>query len=132
MDISSTEAKDIYKKLESSNIKYVVWDPYSMDLFEFTTHFLNANKVITSRMHTVFISNLLNTYTIAIDVHPKLKIASELFYDNPIVVSPLANKNDYYKVLTNNPVRSHRLKIEISKVEKLNDDLIEVLNNFKK
>ncbi|RPD91721.1 polysaccharide pyruvyl transferase family protein [Aureibaculum marinum] len=115
------DKEDLMKKITSS-FKTTVWNPSKMSILSFISIFNNAEVVFSSRMHSLFIAGLVNTPFVAIELHPKLKYASELFYKNPIVISPLEDIEVYKNAFKN---------IKIKKFNKSNlENEKEILNNL--
>ncbi|WP_026776863.1 polysaccharide pyruvyl transferase family protein [Polaribacter sp. Hel_I_88] len=119
----------LIKELEGLKIKTRVWNPDEMKLSDFMSHFASASLVFTSRMHAVYISNMLKTKTVAIDVHPKLVHSSKLFYRNPIIVNPLSELKIYKEAMrSDNQYDNEEFIKDYKKVDEVNFKIIKWLN----
>lgn len=56
-----------------------MWNPEKVAFSDLFKEFANCELVITARMHGVYIAGMLDVPVIGIGVHPKLKLASQLF-----------------------------------------------------
>ncbi|QCX38816.1 polysaccharide pyruvyl transferase family protein [Aureibaculum algae] len=109
------------------NFRTTIWNPDLMSILSFVKLFQNAEAVFSSRMHSLFIAGLVNTSFVAIELHPKLKYASELFYENPIILNPLDDLDKYkvaYTKLKNIVFNKSKLKKEEECLEVLNSKIL--------
>lgn len=70
------------------------WDPEEMVLEIFYNLVKSVDVVITSRMHGLFVSGMLNIPTIGIRLHSKFDSAASLFGNNVITISPTMSLRD--------------------------------------
>ncbi len=89
------ENECIYEKVRKGNNKLTVWNPNIQSINDFISIFNDVYCVVSSRMHSVYIAGLLKTPFIGIEIHQKVRFASELFTKEPIMISPLADIQDY-------------------------------------
>ncbi|MBJ2174581.1 polysaccharide pyruvyl transferase family protein [Aureibaculum sp. A20] len=94
------DSEELMFKLRGK-FKITIWNPFKLSISSFIELFKNVHVVFSSRMHSLFIAGLVNTPFVAIELHPKLKYASELFYDNPEIIFPLDNLLKYKQALEN-------------------------------
>ena len=111
------------------------WDPEVHQLKDFYELFDNVDLVITSRMHGLFISGMMNIPTIGITLHEKFEVAASIFDESVITVSPnIALNNLKVKILEleNNFLNTSRnnsmIKEEVRKVDIANELLSNWLN----
>ncbi|MDY7394204.1 polysaccharide pyruvyl transferase family protein [Aureibaculum sp. 2210JD6-5] len=108
------DSVELMDKLEGK-FKITVWNPFKMSIIKFIVLFKDAQVVFSSRMHSLFIAGLVDTPFVAVKLHPKLKYASELFYENPEVIDPMGDLNKYKLAL-------EKIKTKKFKIEKLISD----------
>ncbi len=115
------DTAELMRKL-NGKFKITIWNPLNMSILSFIELFKNGQVVFSSRMHSLFIAGLVDTPFVAVKLHPKLKFASELFYENPEIINPIDDL-DMYKLALEN------IKIKKFNKEKLINDK-EVLNQL--
>ncbi len=117
------ESDHLMRKIRSKKFKITIWNPNQMTIEDFFDIFKKAKFTITSRMHSVYVSGMVGTPFIAIELHQKLRFASHLFYDNPIIINPKASYEKYIEAcnrIENLSIKKSTLDKELSKVSDLN------------
>lgn len=104
--------------------KVTVWNPFKMSIQDFINLFKNGMVTYTSRMHSIYISGMVGTPIVAIPLHQKLIFADELFYEEPILIDPLAEQQVYRECL-------EKIKETVFSRNKLEDELI-IINELNK
>jgi len=81
----------VIEKLEEQGISVWKWNPHSMTVLDGYAVFSNAKCVITARMHAIYLAGMMGVPVVAIELHPKLMHAANIFRsaqavsDNPTI-----------------------------------------------
>jgi polysaccharide pyruvyl transferase WcaK-like protein len=102
-------------------VDYITWEPNQYSIQEFLELFNRSKLIISSRMHAIYIAGITKTPFIAIELHPKLRYSSSLFYREPIVLSPFFNNKDiidsFSKIfefeMDHRELKKQKIKLEI-------------------
>ncbi|MCK0132266.1 polysaccharide pyruvyl transferase family protein [Flavobacteriaceae bacterium F08102] len=123
--------KNIYAEINKADFKLTIWNPNECSILDFFNFFSQAKLTISSRMHSLYVSGLVGTPFIAIELHQKLRYASELFYENPVVIKPEANLNEYiqaFNEIEGLKMTTSKLKQEQESLRKLDSLMVNWLN----
>lgn len=75
----SEHDEEVIMAFKERGYETMIWDPEKMSIEIVLKEFANAKLVITARMHGLYLAGILDVPVIGIGVHPKLKLASEIF-----------------------------------------------------
>ncbi|MEO8568566.1 MAG: polysaccharide pyruvyl transferase family protein [Ginsengibacter sp.] len=77
--LQSCHDEEVVESFSKKGYQTVIWNPVIMNIEDILREFANCQLIITARMHGLYISGIVDVPVIGIGVHPKLKLASQLF-----------------------------------------------------
>jgi polysaccharide pyruvyl transferase WcaK-like protein len=74
---------DLYAK---EGFSATIWDPDEMKIQDVFTKFADADVVISSRMHGIYVAGMVGTPSVGINVHHKVRDATEMFSNSTFLI----------------------------------------------